>query len=622
MLLRRLFAGGILLFFLGLALGCTSYGLRYIPSKDIRHTLKNEQLRVVDGKRYFGDAWMEKRGDLYILYLTGSPYEIGFQHGILMSEEIKQGVAKLYADPIRPYSEKGFSLLAWGLGRYLDWKVYRPLEKAQPKEILQELKGIADGSGVPYKTIFKANHHAGVTMAMMPVLINANMKKFEKLGIDVGACSTFVATKEAALNGKTIVGRNTDYSGVEGWPKYQTVSFVKPDKGYEYVKIATAGILLWATGMNEKGIVLCPHMMFYDDITPDGWNIVAFTDEILRKADSIDRAIEIVQDNPRGASCGFVIIDGKAKDAVAMEVSTGGVAIRKMDDRVVAMTNMAISKEKQKVDFISRYNLNEGCPGRYFRLMQLVKENYGKIDPCLAAEFMGDHIRITTGTERTIYGVLGVTDNVTSVVFSPEDLKLWVAGGLAPMCNNPYMGLDFQQEMQGIQSRITPEVLEGYHFKNPNKRKGMNKYNQAYIIYERDPKQIDDALKLLREAAGLDPDEAIYHRTIAKLLLHEGSYDEAIRAMNKTLPLKQSLNEMAHDYLILGILYDLKGERELALSYYRKIDNLKEQGADPWFKINKALWAFAQKYENKPFTKKQLKDRCMLIDFSQGAGIE
>jgi len=36
----------------------------------------------------------------------------------------------------------------------------------------------------------------------------------------------------------------------------------------------------------------------------------------------------------------------------------------------------------------------------------------------------------------------------------------------------------------------------------------------------------------------------------------------------------------------------------------------------------KALWAFAQRYENRPFTKKQLKDRSMLIDFTQGAGIE
>ncbi|MCD6569745.1 MAG: hypothetical protein J7L53_03485 [Deltaproteobacteria bacterium] len=622
MLTRRFFVGRILLFLLGLSLSCTSTGLRYTPSKEVRHTLKNEQVRIVDNKRYFGDAWMEKRGDLYFLHLKGSPYEVGYQHGVLMRDEIKQGVVKAYADPINA-GRGGFSLMAWALGKYLEWKVYRPFEKAQPKDILEELKGIADGSGVPYKTIFKANHDAGVHMVMMPVLVKSNIKKFTKSGIEVSACSTFVVTKEASLNGKTIVGRNTDYHGLEGWPKYQTVSFVEPRQGYKYVELGTAGILMWTPGMNEKGIVLCQHMMFYDDVTPNGWSIPAFTDEILRKADSIDSAIEIVQNNPRGVSCGFVIIDGKTKDTVALEVSTGSVAIRPLEDGMLAMTNMAILKEKQKIDFVVKYHLNEGCPGRYFRLMQLIKENYGKIDPSLAAEFMGDHIRITTNTERTTYGILGVTYNVNSAVFSPEDLKLWVAAGPAPVCNNPYIGLDFQQEIKGIQSKVTPEILEGYRFKNPNKRLGMYKYNQAFILYEQDPKQVDDMLNLIQEASELDPEEAIYYRMIAKFLIHKGLYDEAISSIEKALPLKQSLNETAHNYLLLGILYDLKEDRQKALSYYHKIDDLMQQKVDdPWFKLNSVLWAFTQKYENKPFGKKQLKDRCVSIGFAQDTGIE
>ena len=613
---------GILLFIMSLFIGCSHSGLRHVPSQEVLHTLKNEQVRIIDGKRYFGDAWLETRGNLYMIHLKGSPYEIGFQHGVLMSEEIRKGPIKIYADPITG-GRGGFSLKNWVLGLYLDWKVYRPLEKAQPQELLDEIKGIADGSGLPYEIIFKANCLNVVETTMTPILIKSSAKELEKLGITLQACSTFVATREATLNGKTIVGRNTDYPGVEGWPKYQTVFFVEPKEGYKYVKIGTAGILMWAPGMNEKGIVLCAHFMLYDDATPHGWDIPSFIGEILRKADSTESAVGILRNHPRGGTCGFVITDGKAKKAVAAEVSAGSVAVRGMENWTLAMTNMALSEEKRKIDFIVKYRLNEGTPARYRRLMQLIKEHYGEIDPSLAAEFMGDHIRITTGTERTTYGVLSVSDTVNSMVFSPEDLKFWVASGSAPMANNPYVGLDFSQEIKGIKSQVIPEVLEGYQFKNPNKRLAMEKYHQAHVIYERNPDRVDDILMFLREASMLDPEEAVFNRLIATILLHQGQYDEAISIIEKILSVKQSLNEMAQDYLILGMLYDLKRDRQKALSYYQKIDKLlQEEPNDPWFKINAVLWGFAQKYKKEPFTRKQFSDRSVFISFTQEAGIE
>jgi len=294
-----------------------------------------------------------------------------------------------------------------------------------------------------------------------------------------------------------------------------------------------------------------------------------------------------------------------------------------LEENRLVMTNMAITEEKRMIDLVSKYNFNEGCPGRYRRLMQLIKENRGKIDPPLAAEFMGDHIRYTTGTERTTYGIISVADNVNSIVFSPEELKLWVAAGPAPVANNPYIGFDFNEEIKGNQSKITPEILPGYQFKDPNKRLGQQKYVEAYYILESNPKQVDDILKLLREASELDPDEIIYYQLIAKYLLRRGAYDEAISTVNKTLLLKQSLNEKAHNYLLLGLLHDLSDKRQEALSNYRKIDDLtKQEPKDPWFRINSLLKAYADKYKIKPFSKKNFSDRSVSINFAQVSGIE
>ncbi|MFW9951357.1 MAG: carcinine hydrolase/isopenicillin-N N-acyltransferase family protein, partial [Candidatus Thorarchaeota archaeon] len=419
------------------------------------------------------------------------------------------------------------------------------------------------------------------------------------------------------------VGRNTDYSGIEGWPKYQTVLFVEPKEGLKYVQIGTAGVLMWAPGMNEKGIVVCAHYMIYDDMKPNGWSIAAFTDEILRKANNLIDAQNILNENQRGASCGFVVTDGMEKEAFAAEISTEKVIFRQIENNRILMTNMAVSEEKRKIDLVSKYLLNEGCPGRYRRLMQLIDENYGKINPELAAEFMGDHVRYTTGTERNVYGILAVDDNVNSIIFSPEELKLWVAEGKAPVCNNTYMGLDFKEEINGKRSHVIPNGLKGYQFKNPNKRQGMEKFNQAYVLFEKSPKKIQEILVLIREASKLDPEEIIYYQMIAKILIHQGHYDEGIASIEKALNYKMSLNERAHNYLILGILFDLKNNRELALSHYSEIEKLsKEKLKDPWFGINKVIAAYAKKYKAKTFSKKQLKDRCLLIDFAQGAGVE
>ncbi|MHA1460784.1 MAG: hypothetical protein ACTSO8_04820 [Promethearchaeota archaeon] len=49
---------------------------------------------------------------------------------------------------------------------------------------------------------------------------------------------------------------------------------------------------------------------------------------------------------------------------------------------------------------------------------------------------------------------------------------------------------------------------------------------------------------------------------------------------------------------------------------------MKIEPEDPWFKVNKMVEAYSQKYFKRPFTNKNLKDRSVLIDFAQGAGVE
>ncbi len=238
------------------------------------------------------------------------------------------------------------------------------------------------------------------------------------------------------------------------------------------------------------------------------------------------------------------------------------------------------------------------------------------ITPELAAQFRGDHIQYTTGLEKAT-GCVGVADNVNSMVFSPEDLTLWVAAGPAPVCNNPYIGFNLAEELQGNDYSVTPPVLKGYAFQNPEKRRAIKKFMEAYSMNEEDPdKNQDQMVKLLWEAWKIDPEETHYGRLIAKYYVHDGKYDEALSVMNDVIKLKQSFRETCHSNLVAAIIYDLKGAREKALLFYEKVEErAKEEPADDWFGKNKFLLAFVKKYKQQPFTKDNLQDESIAVEF-------
>jgi len=90
-----------------------SSGDSYRPDKAVVEKLKNTELRVEGNKKYFGDAWMESRDGLNTVHLKGTPYEIGYQHGILLKEEVDKGAARFYADIIYGGREMPFSPKIW-----------------------------------------------------------------------------------------------------------------------------------------------------------------------------------------------------------------------------------------------------------------------------------------------------------------------------------------------------------------------------------------------------------------------------------------------------------------------------------------------------------------------------
>lgn len=571
------------------------------------------------GKTILGRAWKERRNGNIILEIAGEPYEMGYQHGALMKEEIVRGVVPLFGDPVGNSKEYGRKpvLLRWLVLKYLDFMVYGPLERNTPKEYLEELKGIADGSGLEYRSVFRATFQSELGMLMTAGVIN---KKIKELGI-AAECSAFAASRSATADGRLIIGRNTDYGGQGRWMAGQTIFLYRPKKGYAYANISTAGLIKCISAMNERGLVIGGHFMTFEGTGPRGLSYTVLQHEIMRKAGGIDDAVTIVRRAPRAGSFGFILAEGKSRDAVVIEANADAMGIRRMKNHSLCITNYAVTAELKRFDLSTRLNIiMRDIGGRYLRLEELIAANYGRITPRNAAEFMGDHIDFITKTERATGIGIGSASNVTSAVFVPEDGLFYVATGSEPACTGPYVAFDFRAWHRGTIARsITP--LPGYRWKDRSREKGLRAYMQAFGIYVNNPFDTKNTLKLLDAALSADPKESIYHRVKAVILFHEGSYRDGIALLKNSLRLPQSNNEKAHAHLLMGLGLDITGERMQALEHYRAIAKLhKEYGVDSLRGINALVHGLSMRCRRRPFTKMEIAD--IPVGFNSKSGLE
>ncbi|MBN1574210.1 MAG: tetratricopeptide repeat protein [Deltaproteobacteria bacterium] len=601
-----------------------SDGSNFMPEAKVIDSLKMLEIADEDGVSKFGDASLRREGGNNIIKLKGTPYEMGYQHGKLLADEIREGCVPLFSDPISKnvqYAEKP-AWMRWLLMKYLEIKIFAPIEANTPGEYLEEIKGIADGAGLDYRDVFIANFYSDLSMAMVPGVIG---KKAIDFGLvkDAGGCSSFAAAGRATAGGKLVFGRNTDYSGQGLWGPNQTIFFCEPEDGYRYVRVSTAGLIKCNSAMNEMGMVIGGHFMGYDGADPAGVSFTIFENMIMRGAKDIDGAAEILRENKRGGAFGFLVADGKTKEAVVFESSPDLLGIRKMERDSIALTNFATTKELEKVDLMARYSLvMRNLMGRYVRLTRLIEENYGRITPALAAEFMSDHIDPILNAERSFGHTVCGANNVTSVIFLPADGFFWTAAGKEPACANEYIGFDFWAEFEEKPSRVYPKILSSYRWKSSAKRDGFSSYMDAYIAYEDDFRRIREALAMLEGAMAQDTEEPAYYRMLARLLIVMGDYEGAEKLLQDSLELPQTLNERGLACLLSGQALDLMGKRDEAVLKYKEVIALKEEAKDDHLSgLNGFLTAYAEKCLERPFSREMiLKD--IPIAFSLQAGLE
>lgn len=319
-----------------------------------------------------GAGRLEEVDGTRVLFLEGTPEEMGRQHGELMREETRHLVDRIvYGYGIGTSFAKG----SWFFGE-LEEALARVLPFTDER-YLREMDAMADAVGLPREEVRLAN--------FFPELFH---------------CSGFALFGEATENGTLYHGRVLDYLRGVGLEQNAVVMVIRPDEGHAWVNVGYAGFTGTVTAMNERKIAL-GEMGGRGEGAWDGKPMAQLMREVMEKADSLDDVIEIMGGSARTCEYYYVASDGKTNDAI-------GIAATPDVFEVIRPGQFHGQLARPVRDCVLM-----SAGGRYETLVDRVEAGFGEFDPQRAMALME----------------LGVcmTSNIHSVLFAPASLDFWVA---------------------------------------------------------------------------------------------------------------------------------------------------------------------------------------------------
>jgi hypothetical protein len=377
-------------------------------------------------RRLLGSARIEGHGGLTALYLSGSPYEMGYQQGALARGLIHayRQAAYDYVLPQVPGPKR--------LGKPLLFHYASGYWITVPAELQEEMKGIADGAGVhPIEVL--------VSAAIWEILL-------------VSGCSEFAATGPVTADGSLLHGYNYDLMRPEHAliQPYLAAIFFRPASGIPFCTVNTVGSVGANAGMNEAGIsvawdntYLRDKELFRDIALPVVPFIVTLR-RLLQYAHTLDEAIGIVTGSlPRPLA--DIVIIGSAHEgrAVALETAGHKFAVREMDGGAIWSTNCFRSAELAAYDRRGDgRGLDEALAWqsfpRHLAYRDLLAANHGRLDPGLAASFLRDPYPREKGgyLHPAPLPRATICRDITSfsLVMEPGKGRLWVSDTDLPAC--------------------------------------------------------------------------------------------------------------------------------------------------------------------------------------------
>lgn len=327
----------------------------------------------------------EGEDEIAVLHLWGSPYEMGYAHGTLCAEQVRELVGNLTG-----------AVGEFGVPMAMVDAAWAQMEPFVPERYLEEMRGLAEGAGLDLQQVHRA--HA------IP-----DLSEFH--------CTFFGAWGDATADGHLHQIRALDYEMNAGIQNHPALIVCEPDGQNAFVNVAWLGFVGSVSGMNAEHIALSEigdH--FSDDVeTLQGEPMPFLMRRVLEEADALDEAVGIFRDAERTSSFLYCVGDGELPAARGLRTSHEFCEVYAPEDYAELALPQVVA-------------WSMGCEHEWdVRLHEVLKPLVGQIDE-------------RTGMQ-TVMHEMG-TGNLHAIHYDATDLELWVAN--ATPGPDPHPGYDRQ----------------------------------------------------------------------------------------------------------------------------------------------------------------------------------
>jgi hypothetical protein len=354
-------------------------------------------------------AYSFQRGGWTFVHLEGSPEQIGFQHGYLLSAEIADTLEVLKLESTHP------------TGR--DWQFFRDASKTMlwphiDAEYQQEMSGIAEGAKargvhVDVWDIVAMNASIELPQYYVPWLDKREHARNAPRLAAPGNCSAFIATGSYTKGGKIVVAHNNWSSYADG-SRWVVAFDIVPAKGHRIVMDGLPGAITSNDdfGINDAGIISTETTITaFVGWDPKGKAEFVRSRKALQYAGSIDDYVAIMKEgNNGGYANDWLIGDRKTGEIAYLELGLKNTPLWRTKDGYFMSSNFPrdpklIAEETTGFD---TKNMASSMNARHRRGDALIAENKGGIDTTFAERFLSDHLDSYTGkvdaAERSLCG--------------------------------------------------------------------------------------------------------------------------------------------------------------------------------------------------------------------------
>jgi len=337
------------------------------------------------------DAYRFERGGWIYVHLSGAPAEIGFQHGYLLANEIKDAFATVKLTDLH------------GTGK--DWKFFHQAasEMLWPKmdtEYQEEIEGIVDGLNARGVELDRDDVTALNAFEELPDYYVPWSNAQHKVAgapkiVPSGNCSAFVATGSYTRNHRIVIAHNNWTSYLQG-ERWRIIFDIVPEHGHHILMDGFPGVITSDDdfGVNSAGIMITETTITqFVGWDPNGKPEFMRSRKALQYADSIDDYVRIMLDgNNGGYANDWLLADNKTGEIAQFELGLKAYKLWRTKDGYFVGSNFPLDPDVLKKDTTFDPNNPASSPNaRRARWEELMKQYKGEINIKLAEQFLSDH---------------------------------------------------------------------------------------------------------------------------------------------------------------------------------------------------------------------------------------